>query len=174
MKQSPQITARINTIAKELANGEERGEIVTKYVKKWQTNARTVDRYIKNAKIIAETLTEKAKKATEDVYVASTTEAAKNGLKSKFERVMFYQNEIDKMESQLRGETKFTFVLGSSIKNSHTGDLFVLPVQVQNDIRATIKSYQTEISKIEGDYAPEQSKGEMILTWQENKTYQKK
>lgn len=154
MKQSPQIESRINTIAKELANGKERGELLSKYAKKWGRSEKSIDRYITKAKIIANKMTEKAKKVTEDVYVEETKEAVKQGLKSKYERVLFYQNEIEKMEAQLRGDVRFTFVVGSSIKNSHTGDLFVLPVQVQNDIRATIKSYQTEISKIEWDYAP--------------------
>lgn len=85
---------------------------------------------------------------------ANEKEGLKSGVKSKIERILFYQNEIDIMEKQLRGEVKFPFIVGSKIMNSHNGELFMLPVQVQNEIRQTIKSYQSEISKIESDYAP--------------------
>lgn len=155
MKQSPQIQARINTIAKELANGKERGELLSKYAKKWGRSEKSIDRYIVKAKTIAQTLTEKARKATEDVYIEETKEAAKNGLKSKTERVLEYQDEIIKMYQQLNGEIHFTFKVGNSIKKSHGPDgSFMVPVDIQNDIRAMIKSYKTEISKIQGDYAP--------------------
>lgn len=96
-------------------------------------------------------------KSISDVRQENDKEAAKNGLKSKTERVMFYQNEIERMEAQLKGEVKFNFILGLSIKASHTGDVFMLPIQVQNEIRRTIQSYQSEISKLEGDYAAAKS-----------------
>lgn len=89
-----------------------------------------------------------------DTIVSETKEAAVNGLKSKLERVMFYQNEIDILIRQLRGNEKFSFKLGMIVGHSHDAEgNYKVPIEVQNQIREQIKSYQTEISKIEGDYA---------------------
>jgi hypothetical protein len=153
MAKSVQITARISTIAKELANGKKRADIMPKYAKKWGISETSVDRYITNAKKEAQERRNLAEKTANDTLVAETKEAVKQGLKSKLDRVMFYQNEIDKMEAQLRGGVEFTFMQGSAIKKSHSNGDFMLPVQIQNELRKTIHAYQTEISKIEGDYA---------------------
>lgn len=92
--------------------------------------------------------------AINDTIVSQTKEAAVNGLKSKLERVMFYQNEIDILVGQLRGNDKFSFKIGMVVGNSHDAEgNYKVPIEVQNQIREQIKSYQTEISKIEGDYA---------------------
>ena len=96
--------------------------------------------------------------ANNDGMALGAIQAIKSGLKSKLDRQLFYQNEIQVMESQLRGDVKFTFKLGNSIKNSHAinkegKEIFLLPIEVQNDLRTTIKSYLAEISKMEGEYA---------------------
>jgi hypothetical protein len=154
MPKSPQIQSRISAIAKELANGKERAELLRKYAKKWQIAERSVDRYIENAKSEAKTLRNLATKTANDTLVAETKEAVKQGLKTRIERAMFYQCEIEKMDAQLRGEVEFTFMQGSAIKKSHSNGEFMLPVQIQNELRKTIQAYQIEISKMEGDYAP--------------------
>lgn len=163
MKQSPQILARINTIAKELANGKERGYILGKYAKKWGLSRTSLDRYITSAKVIAKGMADLKDKTIKEAIVSETTEAVKRGLKSKFDRVMFYQDEIEKMEDQLNGKIKFTFTLGNSIKHSHTGETFMLPIQTQIALREQIKSYQTEISRIEGDYEKDNRQSASII-----------
>ena len=82
---------------------------------------------------------------------------AKKGLKSRTDRIMQLQNEIEHMESQLRGDVEFTFIVGNSIKTSHTSGVFILPVQVQNEIRREIRAHNSEISRLEGDYAATKS-----------------
>ena len=174
---SPQIKSRVSAIAKELASGKERAEILRKYAKKWQIAERSIDRYIENAKKEADSLRKLAEQTANDTLIAETKDAVKQGLKSKLDRVMFYQNEIEKMESQLRGEVEFTFMQGSSIKKSHTNDVFMLPVQIQNELRKTIQAYQSEISKIEGDYAAikqQHEAGETFLDFIKNASSRRK
>ncbi len=84
----------------------------------------------------------------------STKKAIENGLRTKSERLLFLQNEIDEMEKQLRGEVAFTWIHNSKILKSHSIDEFNLPVQIQNELRRLIRDYQSEISKLEGEYAP--------------------
>lgn len=81
--------------------------------------------------------------------------AAKKGLNTRLDRLMFYQKQVSKMEKQLDGKAKFTFVVNGRIMKSHDGaGNFVAPVQVLNEIRRQIRDYQAEISRAEGDYAP--------------------
>lgn len=152
MPQSPQINVRINEIAKELANGVRREDIITKYCKKFQKGARQVDNYIELAKPIAIELSKRANKAAEDIMLSEVGEAVKKGLKSKFERIMILQDEIDKCLHELYGEGVDNYAdFGGSRKNVKKQ----LTVFEKVKLRQTINMLQSEISKIEGDYAPE-------------------
>lgn len=94
-------------------------------------------------------------KELERIKLQDTIEAAKKGLKSKSERVLFYQEEIDILIKQLKGHLPFAFKAGNKLNKSHNqAGEFMVPIDVQNELREQIKSYQSEISKIEGDYAP--------------------
>lgn len=96
----------------------------------------------------------KLKNRKEEVSITIEVEALKQGLKLKIDRLMFYQNQIEIMENQLFGFVKFKFIVSNQILNSHDKEgVFVLPLEKQNEIRKQIKEYQSEISKIEGDYA---------------------
>ena len=161
----------IDFIVSCLKLGEKRGEVLRKCEKKWGMTKSVYDRLVIIAKqkhaIESETIQNKIKEES----VAGAIDALKSGLKSKLDRQLFYQNEIKVMEAQLRGEVKFTFKLGNSIKNSHAiskegREIFMLPVEIQNDLRSTIKSYLSEISKMEGEYAATKTdittKGESI------------
>ena len=112
------------------------------------------DRYFKAYDIAYIEWQETRKKADSIQIQANAKEALKSGLKSKIERVLFYQNEIEIMEKQLKGEVEFTFKVGNKINKSHNSGVFMLPIDEQNKIRQVIKDYQSEISKMEGDYAP--------------------
>lgn len=94
----------------------------------------------------------RANKAKDDASIAVEVKAVKRGLKTKLDRVMFYQDQIDEMEKQLYGETEFYFIVGNKPLTSHPQGVFKLPIEKQNEIRKQIKEYQIEISRIEGDY----------------------
>jgi len=93
-------------------------------------------------------------KAEREGISEATKEASKIGLKSKLEKQLELQNEISLIDKQIKGEVQFTFVVGNKVNKSHNGDVFMLPVQVQNDLRARKLQYYAELNKMEGDYAP--------------------
>lgn len=53
MQEKEKNKARVNEVSKAISSGMDRDKIVAKFGKKWQTSPRTVDRYIKKAKIDA-------------------------------------------------------------------------------------------------------------------------
>jgi len=113
------------------------------------------DRFKKSYDLAYSEWQETRKKADNDQIQANAAESLKSGLKSKIERTLFYQNEIEIMEKQLRGDLSFTFRVGSKMTKSHNkAGNFIAPIEILESIRNTIKSYQCEISKMEGDYAP--------------------
>lgn len=81
-------------------------------------------------------------------------EAATIGLKSKSEKAMGLQAEIENIDNQLSGKTKCNFVVGNKIMKSHNDDVFMLPVQIHNQLRDRKLQYTAELNKMEGDYAP--------------------
>lgn len=93
-------------------------------------------------------------KAESEGISEATKEAAKTGLKSKLEKQLELQNEINLIDKQIKGEVQFTFVVGNKVNKSHNGDIFMLPVQIQNELRARKLQYYSELNKMEGDYAP--------------------
>ena len=132
-------------------------DIWRKYGLKWRKKENTFKSDWKVAKVKHTEYQNKANEAKEAASIEAEKDAAKNGLKSRIDRIMQLQNEIEHMESQLRGDVEFTFIVGNSIKTSHTSGVFILPVQVQNEIRREIRAHNSEISRLEGDYAATKS-----------------
>jgi ATP-dependent Lon protease len=131
---STQLQSRISAVAKDLASGKERAEILRKYAKKWRIAERTIDRYLTNAKQEAEKLRKLAETAATDTLVQETIEAVKTGLKTKQERLLILQGQVDAILEDLKDER--------------------LKPTDRAYLRKTLKDIQAEISKIEGDYAP--------------------
>lgn len=126
----------------------ERGEVMAKFGEVWQTPPRTFDRYFKKAKEQHSQQRETINNAKLEQSIETEKEAVKIGLKSKFERLLILQKEVDNCTLDL--ENGFTEELKS------TGELLTRPITIQEKtaLRNTIKNLQSEISKIEGDYAP--------------------
>lgn len=143
----------IDAIIKEIEQGTTRAKVVAKYCKKLQKSERTIDSYWKIANIQQKERQDKASKAADAAYIETKTDAVKTGLKSKLEKQMELQNEIDLIDKQIKGEVEFTFVVGNKVNKSHNGTIFMLPVQVQNELRARKLQYYAELNKMEGDYA---------------------
>jgi len=165
----------IDAIVKEIEQGTTRAKVIAKYCKKLQKSERTIDSYWKIANIQQGTRQEKASKAADAVYIETKVDAVKTGLKSKLEKQVELQNEITLIDQQIKGEVQFTFVVGNKVNKSHNGDIFMLPVQIQNELRARKLQYYAELNKMEGDYAPNEIKhsGETSIVWKEEKTYEK-
>ena len=143
------------------------GECFGKYSVKFGRTERTFDKDWKKANTLISDYQKRADKVKEDASIENEIEVLKSGLKTKNQRLLFYQNQIDVMEKQLIGETKIYFIINNKpVVNPNSKGEYILPLEKQNEIRKQIKDYQTEISKIEGDYAATKndhtSKGESI------------
>lgn len=152
--QSAQTEARINQIAKELANGKERGELLIKLGKKWGMSKSSFDRFIKSAKPIAKRLSELRDKVVNDTITAETKEAAKNGLKS-----------ILEVDAKLQEIIFNEFILVRDANDRI--------IKVENTTADKLKAMDLYFKR-NGHYAPEKQEGEMKLIWEENKNYKKK
>lgn len=147
MKQSPQITARINAIAKELANGKERGNLLITFGKKWGISKTTFDRYLKDAKIQAQELQSKASKAADKVYIEQAAEAAKKAVMSRRKRLELLSNIAS-------GD--FVNEIKKPAWNHGSKKFEIITVRERPDHNGIIKAI-AEINKMEGDYAAEKS-----------------
>ena len=75
----------------------ERGKIFAKICEKSQINKRTFDTYLAIARQRNTELTKKVETTLANTYIATEAEALKNGLKSKFQRVMEKQTDVDRL-----------------------------------------------------------------------------
>lgn len=93
--------------------------------------------------------------ADNEATVSAATESARKGLKSKLEKQINLQNEINQIDSQLSGEVISSYIVGNKVHESHDeAGNFNLPIQVQNDLRVKKLQYTAELNKMEGDYQP--------------------
>ena len=125
--------------------------IVSKFCKKFQTTERTADTYWKEAKEAYKIELEAINDKRTEIYQSEQIEAFKPQIKTKLERLLTYQSHIDKIELELiTGKTQ-------DVYNTKDGLQFIerdLSTLEKNSLRKTLKELQSEISKIEGDYAP--------------------
>ena len=75
-------------------------------------------------------------KAQGEVIIANTANGLKNGIKTKIERVLILQTQVNELLADLKNP---------KIKSQPT---------IKAYLRKTLRDIQSEISKIEGDYAP--------------------
>lgn len=73
----------------------------------------------------------------------------KAGIKLKQDRILIYQREVDKCIEELNSKVVETVI----IKGKPEAFKRDLTIQEKTQLRNTIKNLQSEISKIEGDYA---------------------
>lgn len=148
----------------------ERGKVMAMVGKKWQLPQRTFDRYWKKAQEKHSERKEKIRKAVEVVEVSQAIESASNGLKSKYDRLMNLQRQADDIQRML--DSNITPDIVKSPKQLEYMEIERKLTYVERaTLMKSLRDLQSEISKIEGDYAPTQSKvensGEIgIRTWQ--------
>ena len=118
-----------------------------KFRKTERTHTKDWNKATKQHKERQQTINEAKDKA----IISEEVKAAKNGLKSKHERIMILQVEVDATISELQKgvtiETKINGGKASSIERP-------LNILEKTQLRKVAKELQSEISKIEGDYAP--------------------
>ena len=85
------------------------------------------------------------------VRLAKAKKVAEKGLKSKFERDLELQNDIEYYQDVLSGKIKTTFILGQKVSATES-----LPIQIVLLIQKTINDLRIELSKRLGEYATTQ------------------
>lgn len=114
---------------------------------------RTFDKDWKVAKQQAEEYQNKLQKEKLRVSIEEETKAVKRGLKTKIERLLDYQKQINKINRILDGKENAPFVLNGKLTSSLSKEgVQTLPIQMIVTLQRTLKELQSEISKIEGDY----------------------
>ena len=142
----------IDFILKELNKGNvQYKDVASVFCGKFRLSERSFDKYWKIANQTHSQQRELINNAKLTTTIEEEKEAVKIGLKSKFERLLILQNEVDNCTKDL--DNGFTEELKSD------GQLLSRPITIQEKtaLRNTIKNLQSEISKIEGDYAPTKS-----------------
>lgn len=98
-------------------------------------------------------------KKINEVIITGAVEAVERGLKSKTDRVLILQDQVEEILRDLEAET-YTAVV--PVKHPVTGvtsmeeaEMIMTPMQ-KAYLRKTLKELQAEISRIEGDYAATQ------------------
>lgn len=126
----------IDAIIKEIEQGKTRAQTLGKIGKKWEIASRTYDRYWKTANEQHSIKQQAIKEEIEKVDKTSAIEARESGLKTRNDRLMILQDEVDKCLLDLY-----------PIKGKKPS------ISIKIALRRTIKDLQSEISKMEGDYA---------------------
>lgn len=127
-------------------------EMWGKYGQKWAKGKTTFDKDWKQAQAELQTYQNKVQTEKERVSIATEVKAVKQGLKTKIERLLNYQNLVDDCLKDLaEGMTNDIMFKNGEPKQYRRK----MTIAEYNQTRKTLKELQSEISKIEGDYSPE-------------------
>ncbi|WP_392447998.1 hypothetical protein ACF3OB_01180 [Capnocytophaga canis] len=126
------------------------GEMFSRYLEKFSKTEQTFSKDWKQAKEQYEAYQKKANAEKERISIELEKEAVKQGLKTKFDRLMILQQQIEQVQKELElGECEDIKIIKGEPKKIKRP---LLPFE-KSAMRKNIKDLQSEISKIEGDYA---------------------
>ena len=138
-------------IAKELKAGNVKYlDVASLFCAKFRLTRRSFDKYWKIANEKHSEFIEKRETKINEATIHNTIENLSNGLKSKSERLMNLQRQIDDLQAEL--EKNIMHVHAFSMGEMVMGTRPMNSLE-KAKIADTIKGLQSEISKIEGDYA---------------------
>lgn len=149
MKQKKRIskTESIKQILNLLRKGYATTDITREIASKYDIHEATVYAHLKIAKEQYQDELERQQKEIEMVRLAEAKKVAKKGLKSKFERDVEIQDEIEHYKSVLSGEKKVSFILGQKVSATEN-----LPIQLVLLVQNTINDLRKELAKRLGEY----------------------
>lgn len=128
------------------------GDMWGRYWVKWGRGKTTFDKDWKKAQEQLKAYQKKANEEKERVAIEMEKEAVKQGLKTKFDRLMILQNQVEDILKRLEKGTHPQEVFKDG--GSKTIERSLTPSEITAYNR-TLKELQSEISKMEGDYASE-------------------
>lgn len=126
-------------------------EMWGKYGQKWAKGKTTFDKDWKQAQEELQTYQNKVQTEKERVSIEIEKEAVKQGLKTKIDRLFVLQEQVEQIQKELEANEceDIKIIKGEPKKFKRP----LLPME-KASMRKTLKELQSEISKIEGDYAP--------------------
>jgi transcriptional regulator of heat shock response len=147
MKPNKQIY--IDFIISELNSGNAQyKDVLVLFVTKFDLTKQTFVRYWKKANEAHRIARESINSAKIEQTIIEEKEAVRIQIKSKLQRLEIYQKEIENSLTELS--------TGMTVELRPNGELVQRPLTIseRSMLRKIIKDLQSEISKIEGDYAP--------------------
>ena len=149
MKQKKRIskTESVKQILKLLRKGYATTDITREIASKYDIHEATVYAHLKIAKEQYQDELERQQKEIEMVRLAEAKKAAQKGLKSKFERDLEIQEEIEHYQSILAGDKKVSFILGHKVSATEN-----LPIQIVLLVQNTVNDLRKELAKRLGEY----------------------
>ena len=137
----------IKQILKLLRKGYATTEITREIASKYDIHEATAYAHLKIAKEQYQDELQEQQKEIERVRSAEAQKAAQKGLKSKFERDLEIQEEIEHYQSILAGDKKVSFILGQKVSATEN-----LPIQIVLLVQNTINDLRKELAKRLGEY----------------------
>lgn len=131
-------------------------EMFANYLPKFAKSKVTFDKDWKSASETFKEYQFSLNKAKNEVSISEEIESIKSGLKSKTERLMILQNQIDKCLDELVDGYTTELKYDPDVKGWEN---IVRPMTIleKKHLRGIIRDMQAEISKIEGDYEKDNS-----------------
>lgn len=149
MKQKKRIskTESVKQILNLLRKGYATEEILEEISSNWVLPETTFYNHFKEAKKTYNNELQEQKRELEAIRLTEVKKAAQKGLKSKFERDVEIQDEIEHYKSVLSGEKKVSFILGQKVSATEN-----LPIQLVLLVQNTINDLRKELAKRLGEY----------------------
>ena len=140
-------TESIKQILNLLRKGYATEEILEEISSNWVLPETTFYNHFKEAKKTYNNELQEQKKELEAIRLTEVKKAAQKGLKSKFERDLELQNDIEYYQDVLSGKIKTTFILGQKVSATEN-----LPIQLVLLVQNTINDLRKELAKRLGEY----------------------
>ena len=140
-------TESVKQILKLLRKGYATTDITREIASKYDIHEATVYAHLKIAKEQYQDELQEQKKELEAIRLTEVKKAVQKGLKSKFERDLEIQDEIEHYKSVLSGEKKVPFILGQKVSATEN-----LPIQLVILVQNTINDLRKELEKRLGGY----------------------
>lgn len=150
-------TESIKQILKLLRKGYATLEIFGVISSEWELSETRFYNHLNEAKKIYQNELQEQKRELEAIRLTEVKKAAQKGLKSKFERDLEIQEEIEHYQSILAGDKKVSFILGQKVSATEN-----LPIQIVLLVQNTINDLRKELAKRLGEYAATSIKVEEV------------
>lgn len=141
----------VSDILNELSKGTTYTECIKVILAKFSLSSPTFDKYWKEANERHSETQQAAQKAIHEQTISTMTEAAKSGLKSKIERTLEKQKDIQLLRDSVESGITDDYYIADGQYITYQRPLTILE---KATILKRASEIESEISKIEADYAP--------------------